>query len=97
MIDEADERPIEKVARENGGEQRRDEAGAAIECDRRQRPDSDDRKHAGDGRNECRNLLDVVAPEHCGPASRTPSPRSPYRGAARPPHIARRARRRDRR
>ncbi len=60
VIDEADQRAIEEVPRQDSGQQAGDEPGTAIERKCRQRPHREHGEHADDRRHDRRNALDVV-------------------------------------
>ena len=68
MIDETDQGAIEKMTGQNGGQKRRDQAGAAIERHRGEGPDRGDRQDADDRRHQRGDALDVLRSARCGPA-----------------------------
>lgn len=59
MIDKADERAVEEVAGQDRGEKRGEQTGAAIEGERRERPDRGDGQHAHDRRRERGHAFDI--------------------------------------
>ena len=68
MVDEADERAIEKMTGQDRGKQSGQQTGAPIEHRCCQRPDGEHRQDADNSRSQSRNAFDVVggriAPVH---------------------------------